>query len=124
MSDGSGFEKIDLDKYELFIKNLYGAINKDIDLPEGMLINLEGSIGLFGRIKAFVHSNDYDTHFHVQDIANGINARFDYPIIKLRNYTKDSRKSFSSKQVKRIVTTCNNEYYFEWIRAELSKRSE
>lgn len=107
---------------ELFLQHLYNAIVKDVDLKPNTVYNTEGSMNLFGKIRATVHSGDHDTHFHVILIAEGINARFSYPDIRLIDYI--SKNTYTSRQIKNIVVTCKIPRYFDFIGAELRKRND
>lgn len=106
---------------ELFLQHLYNAITKDVDLKPNTVYNTEGSINLFGKIRATVHSNDHDTHFHVILTAEKIDAKFSYPEIELIEYK--SRNTYTSRQISNITVTCKIPRYFDFIGAELKKRN-
>ena len=104
----------------IFLENIKNAIEAPFELPEGKVYNKEGSIRLDGGIRLTVHSDDHDTHFHILHRERGNNARFSFPDIRFKDY-KYSKKPFTERELKNIITTCK--VYSDFIKRELEKRN-
>jgi hypothetical protein len=105
----------------LFLDHLKNAIDANFELGKDMVSNKEGSKKMDNGVSVVVHSNDHDTHFHIKHRERGINATFSFPIIALIEY-RNSRNTFSSRELKNIITTCNIPMYTNFISRELKKR--
>jgi hypothetical protein len=112
---------LDRDQIELlFLDHLKNAIEAQVELKPGMVYNKEGSKRLNNGVSIVVHSNDHDTHFHVQHVGRGIDAKFSFPSIKFIKYERN-KDTFSSRELANIITTCNIPMYREFIEGELQK---
>ncbi len=79
-----------------------------------------------GRVDGYefrVYYDDHDQHFHVIHKGKGIDARFDFPSIQLRNYKRSIGKTISSKHVKKIQDYFKDPKNFNRLKAEFDKRS-
>ncbi len=107
----------DQDEKERILKSKY----KDAIEWRGPLLG--GAAGRMGGFRFTVFSNDHGSHFHVIHQAQGINARFSFPDIKLLNY-KSERSSISSRDIKRIVNYFKDYENFKRLEHEFSKRTK
>ncbi len=70
---------LDRDQIELlFLDHLKNAIEAQFELKPGVVSNKGGSKRLNNGILLVVHSDDHDTHFHIQHLGRGIDAKFSY----------------------------------------------
>lgn len=104
----------------LFYEHLANAIDANFELGPGKVINKEGSIGIGRGLCLTVHSDDHDTHFHIQHRGRNINARFSFPDIEFVGYKSIGNNPFSSRELKNVITTCDA--YREFISEQLKKR--
>ncbi len=105
----------------LFFDHLKNAIDTELELGPGIVYNKEGSKRMDNGITLIVHSNDHDTHFHIKHRERGINAVFSFPSIAFMDY-RNSNATFSSRELKNIITTCSIPMYRDFIERELKKR--
>lgn len=118
---------IDMDKPELIEKVLvrsldYAIRNPDLDLPDGKLILTKGSMPMGNGIKLSVYSNDHGTHFHIIHKGRNIDARFDYPSFKFKNY-KSPNNTFTSKELRAVEGQLASPLYSKFVEAQLDKRN-
>lgn len=106
---------------QVFLEHLDNAINAHDEIPVGIIINKEASRNIGNGLQLTVHSSDHDTHFHIVHKERGNDARFAYPSMQFLNYKREG-KSFTTKQIKNITSTCLT--YADFIEATLNKRPD
>ena len=103
------------------LMNLYKSITTEQVLKPEMYFAISGSMRLDGNIKVSVYSDDHGMHFHVLYPPDDIDARFSWPSIGLESYKSENK--FRSKQLKNILTMCNNLEVRAFFQREFEKRN-